>query len=50
MQILTGAAMSPSALARYGWYDKIVGGRQGTRSLHFLGSMISIAFLTSLCS
>lgn len=36
-QVLTGAAMSPSILGRFPWYGKIFGGRQGARSLHFLG-------------
>ncbi len=37
LQILTGAAMSPAILARFPWYAKIFGGKQGARSLHFLG-------------
>lgn len=37
LQILTGAAMSPSVLARFPWYGKLFGGKQGARSLHFLG-------------
>ncbi|WP_111719267.1 molybdopterin-dependent oxidoreductase [Homoserinimonas sp. OAct 916] len=36
-QVLTGAAMSPSVLARFPWYGKIFKGKQGARSLHFLG-------------
>ncbi len=36
-QILTGAAMSPTVLARFPWYGKLFGGKQGARSLHFLG-------------
>ena len=36
-QILTGAAMSPSVLARFPRYGKLFGGKQGARSLHFLG-------------
>ena len=36
-QILTGAAMSPSVLARFPWFGRIFGGKQGARSLHFLG-------------
>lgn len=36
-QIATGAAMSPSVLARFPWYGKLFGGKQGARSLHFLG-------------
>jgi len=37
LQIATGAAMSPSLLARFPWYGKLFGGKQGARSLHFLG-------------
>ncbi|UKA77127.1 molybdopterin-dependent oxidoreductase [Arthrobacter sp. FW306-07-I] len=36
LQILTGAAMSPSVLARFPRYGKLFGGKQGARSLHFL--------------
>ncbi|QNN53249.1 molybdopterin-dependent oxidoreductase [Nocardioides mesophilus] len=36
LQIATGAAMSPAVLARFPWYGKIFGGKQGARSLHFL--------------
>ncbi|MCO5973957.1 molybdopterin-dependent oxidoreductase [Actinoallomurus soli] len=36
-QIATGAAMSPSVLARFPWYGRLFGGKQGARSLHFLG-------------
>jgi DMSO/TMAO reductase YedYZ molybdopterin-dependent catalytic subunit/thiosulfate reductase cytochrome b subunit len=37
LQIATGAAMSPSLLARFPWYGRLFGGKQGARSLHFLG-------------
>ncbi|GAB3489671.1 molybdopterin-dependent oxidoreductase [Flexivirga lutea] len=37
VQIASGAAMSPSVLARFPWYGKIFGGKQGARSVHFLG-------------
>ncbi|MGH3852274.1 MAG: molybdopterin-dependent oxidoreductase [Pseudonocardiaceae bacterium] len=37
LQIATGAAMSPTLLARFPRYGKIFGGKQGARSLHFLG-------------
>ncbi len=37
LQIATGAAMSPSVLARFPRYGKLFGGKQGARSLHFLG-------------
>ncbi|MFQ4149247.1 molybdopterin-dependent oxidoreductase [Arthrobacter sp. LAPM80] len=36
LQILTGAAMSPSVLGRFTRYGKLFGGKQGARSLHFL--------------
>lgn len=43
-QIATGAAMSPSVLARFPWYGRIFGGKQGARSLHFLGLVAFAAF------
>ncbi len=45
LQIATGAAMSPSVLARFPWYGKIFGGKQGARSLHFLGLCSFAAFI-----
>ncbi len=44
-QIATGAAMSPSVLARFPWYGKLFGGKQGARSLHFLGMCAFAAFI-----
>lgn len=44
LQVLTGAAMSPSVLARFPWYGKIFHGKQGARSLHFLGLVAFGAF------
>ncbi len=44
-QIVTGAAMSPTVLARFPWYGKIFGGKQGARSLHFLGLVAFAAFV-----
>jgi DMSO/TMAO reductase YedYZ molybdopterin-dependent catalytic subunit len=44
-QIATGAAMSPSVLARFPWYGKLFGGKQGARSLHFLGLCAFAAFI-----
>ncbi len=44
-QIATGAAMSPSVLARFPWYGKLFGGKQGARSLHFLGMVAFAAFI-----
>lgn len=37
LQIATGAAMSPAVIARFPWYARLFGGKQGARSLHFLG-------------
>jgi len=45
LQIATGAAMSPSVLARFPWYGKVFGGKQGARSLHFLGLVAFAAFV-----
>lgn len=45
MQVLTGAAMSPSVLARFPWYGRLFGGKQGARSLHFLGMCALAAFI-----
>jgi DMSO/TMAO reductase YedYZ molybdopterin-dependent catalytic subunit/thiosulfate reductase cytochrome b subunit len=36
LQIASGAAMSPSVLARFPWYGRLFGGKQGARSVHFL--------------
>ncbi|MDQ2812767.1 MAG: molybdopterin-dependent oxidoreductase [Actinomycetota bacterium] len=44
-QILTGAAMSPTILARFPRYTKLFGGKQGARSLHFLGLCVFAAFI-----
>jgi DMSO/TMAO reductase YedYZ molybdopterin-dependent catalytic subunit/thiosulfate reductase cytochrome b subunit len=43
-QIATGAAMSPSVLARFPRYGNLFGGKQGARSLHFLGLCAFAAF------
>ncbi|WP_199737251.1 MULTISPECIES: molybdopterin-dependent oxidoreductase [Micromonospora] len=43
-QILTGAAMSPSVIARFPRYTRLFGGRQKARSLHFLGLVAFAAF------
>ncbi|MBV9142349.1 MAG: cytochrome b/b6 domain-containing protein [Pseudonocardiales bacterium] len=43
--ILTGAAQSPAIEARFPWYVRLWGGRQGARSLHFLGLLAFIAFI-----
>ncbi len=45
LQILTGAAMSPSVLARFPRFGKLFGGKQGARSLHFVGLCAFAAFI-----
>jgi sulfoxide reductase catalytic subunit YedY len=42
--IVTGAAQSPAIEGRFPWYVRIFGGRQGARSLHFLGLLAVILF------
>ena len=42
--LLTGAAMSPAIAAQFPWYLKLFGGRQGARSLHFLGMAAFVVF------
>jgi len=44
-QIASGAAMSPSVLARFPWYGKLFGGKQLARTLHFLGLCAFAAFV-----
>jgi len=43
--ILLGAAMSPSIEAHYPWYVRLFGGKQGARSLHFLGMVAFTLFV-----
>jgi sulfoxide reductase catalytic subunit YedY len=43
--ILTGIAMSPAVVNRFGWYARIFGGRQSARSIHFLTMLSFLAFL-----
>lgn len=45
LQILTGLALSPALTGRFPWYTKLFGGRQGARSLHFLGLVGFILFI-----
>jgi sulfoxide reductase catalytic subunit YedY len=42
--ILTGAAQTPAIEAQYPRYARLFGGRQGARSLHFLGLLAFIVF------
>jgi len=45
LQIATRAAISPSVLARFPWYGKLFGGKQGAHSMHFLGMCAFGAFI-----
>ncbi|HVU33514.1 MAG TPA: molybdopterin-dependent oxidoreductase [Opitutaceae bacterium] len=45
LAILTGIAMSPAVVNRFGWYARIFGGRQSARSLHFLVMLGFLAFI-----
>lgn len=45
LQILTGAAMSPSVAARFPWYPRLFGGRQAARTIHFLILCALIGFV-----
>lgn len=44
-QLLTGAAQSPGVEARFPRFVRLFGGRQGARSLHFLGLVAFIGFV-----
>lgn len=44
LQILTAGAQSPAVEGRFQWYVKMFGGRQGARSLHFIGLAAFVAF------
>jgi methionine sulfoxide reductase catalytic subunit len=43
--ILTGAAQSPAIEAQFPRYARLFGGRQGARSLHFLGLAAFVVFI-----
>lgn len=43
--IATGLAQSPALIARYPWYVRLFGGRQGARSLHFIGLMLMVFYV-----
>jgi DMSO/TMAO reductase YedYZ molybdopterin-dependent catalytic subunit/thiosulfate reductase cytochrome b subunit len=43
--IATGAAQSPAIAARFPWYTRLFGGRQGARSLRFLGMVAFVLFV-----
>jgi methionine sulfoxide reductase catalytic subunit len=46
LQIVTGIMMSPALAARFPWLPRIFGGRQAARSLHFIGLIIFVVFIT----
>jgi len=43
-QIVTAFAMSPAVEARFPWFVKLLGGKQGARSLHFIGLVLWALF------
>jgi DMSO/TMAO reductase YedYZ molybdopterin-dependent catalytic subunit/thiosulfate reductase cytochrome b subunit len=45
LQVLTGAAMSPSVIGRFPWYPRLFGGKQVARSIHFLNLCALVAFV-----
>ena len=45
--ILTGAAQSPGIEAQFPRYARLFGGRQGARSLHFLGLLAFVIFIAA---
>lgn len=44
IQIITGIVMSPALAARFPWILKPFGGRQGVRSVHFVGICLYVLF------
>jgi sulfoxide reductase catalytic subunit YedY len=44
-QILTGIAQSPAIEAHFTWPRRLLGGRQGARSLHLIGMALFVLFL-----
>jgi DMSO/TMAO reductase YedYZ molybdopterin-dependent catalytic subunit/thiosulfate reductase cytochrome b subunit len=44
LQITTGLAMSPALAGRFQWFPRLFGGRQGARSLHFIGLIAFVVF------
>lgn len=43
-QIITAFALSPAVEARFPWFVKLLGGKQGARSLHFIGLALWVLF------
>jgi DMSO/TMAO reductase YedYZ molybdopterin-dependent catalytic subunit/thiosulfate reductase cytochrome b subunit len=46
LQIVTGLMMSASIGARFPWFPRIIGGRQAARSVHFIGLITFVVFVT----
>jgi DMSO/TMAO reductase YedYZ molybdopterin-dependent catalytic subunit/thiosulfate reductase cytochrome b subunit len=46
LQILTGLAMSPAIDNHFKWYSRLFGNRQAARSIHFLGLLSFLGFLS----
>jgi methionine sulfoxide reductase catalytic subunit len=44
IQVATGLAMSPAWIGRFPWYLRPFGGKQGARSIHFVGLCLFIGF------
>lgn len=44
-QIMTGLAQSPAIEAHFPWFVRLFGGRQGARTLHFLGLVAFLGFI-----
>lgn len=45
LQVASGAVLSPTVLARFPWYGRLFGGKQGARSVHFLLMCAFAAFI-----
>jgi DMSO/TMAO reductase YedYZ molybdopterin-dependent catalytic subunit/thiosulfate reductase cytochrome b subunit len=43
--IASGIAMSPAVVSRFPWYARLFGGRQSSRSIHFLNMLGFVGFL-----
>jgi DMSO/TMAO reductase YedYZ molybdopterin-dependent catalytic subunit/thiosulfate reductase cytochrome b subunit len=46
LQILTGLAMSPAVDNHFPWYSRLFGNRQAARSIHFLGLLGFLGFVS----
>ncbi len=47
LSILTGISMSPALVNRFAWFPRMFGGRQASRSLHFLLMTGYLAFIVA---